>query len=80
METNLCDCPYRNALLLKEGIRSLWDEILSFKSSTDFEKGRNWRESPLVPVVSPWCAYFFQRSGYAIVIAFDLNIRRGQII
>ena len=49
-------------LLLKERIRSLWEQILSFKRSSYFEKGRNWRELLLVPVVSPWCAY----SGYAI--------------
>ena len=45
----------------------LWEQILSFKGSSHFEKGRNWRESLFVPVVSPWCELLFQRSGYAIV-------------
>ena len=39
---------------------------LLFKRSSHFEKGRNCRESLLDTVVSLRCAYFFQRSGYAI--------------
>ena len=39
-------------LLLKERIHSLWEQILSFKRSSHFEKGRNWRDSLLDPVVS----------------------------
>ena len=56
------DFPYHKELPLKERIsslwkqiqriRSLWDQILSFKRSSHFEKGRNWRESLLDPVVS----------------------------
>ena len=33
------------------------ERILSFKRSSFFEKGHNWRESLLAPVVSIWCAY-----------------------
>ena len=36
--------------MLKERIRSLWEQILSFNRSSNFEKGCNWRESPLDPV------------------------------
>ena len=50
------DGPYTKELLLKERIHSLWEQILSFKRSSHFEKGRNWRESLLVQVVSLWCA------------------------
>ena len=39
-------------LLLKERIHSHWDQILSFKRSSHFEKGRNCRESLLGTVVS----------------------------
>ena len=35
-----------------EGIRSLWEQILSFKRSSHFEKGRNCSESLLDTVVS----------------------------
>ena len=41
-------------LLLKERICSLWEQILSFKRSSHFEKGRNWKESLLDTVVSLW--------------------------
>ena len=41
-------------MLLKERIRSLWEQILPFKRSSHFEKGRNRRESLLIPVVSFW--------------------------
>ena len=41
-------------LLLKERIRSLGEQIFSFKRNSHYEKGRNWRESLLDPVVSPW--------------------------
>ena len=58
--------PYLMYLFLKEVIRSLWEQILSFKKSSYFEKGGDWRESLLDPVVSLWCAYLFCRSGYAI--------------
>ena len=48
--------PYLQELLLKERIRPLWEQILSFKRSSYFEKGRNYRESLLDTVVSLWCA------------------------
>ena len=35
------DFPYHNELLLKEGIRTPWEQILSFKRSSHFEKGCN---------------------------------------
>ena len=41
---HLCDkkdFPYHKELLLKERIRSLWEQILSFKRSSHLEKGRN---------------------------------------
>ena len=47
---------YHKELLLKERIRSLWKQILSFKRSSYHEKRRNWRESVLDSVVSLWCA------------------------
>ena len=34
---------YLKELLLKERIRSLWEQILSFKRSSHFEKERNCR-------------------------------------
>ena len=46
------DFPYQKELLLKERIRSLWEQILPFKRSSHFEKGRNWKVSLLDPVVS----------------------------
>ena len=49
------DFLYHKELLLKERIRSLWEQILCFKRSSYFEKGRNWRESLLDPVVSLYC-------------------------
>ena len=45
------DFLYRKELLVKERIHYLWEKILSFKRSSHFEKGRNWRESLLDPVV-----------------------------
>ena len=48
--------PYHKELLLKERIRSLWEQILSFKRSSNFEKGRNGRKSLFDPVVSLSCA------------------------
>ena len=47
---------YLKELLLKERIRSLWGQILSFKRSSHFVKGRNCRESLPDTVVSLWCA------------------------
>ena len=41
---SLCDksvFPYHKRLLIKERIRSLWEQILSFKRSSHFEKGHN---------------------------------------
>ena len=35
------DFPYHKELLLKERICSLWEQILSFKRSSNFEMGRN---------------------------------------
>ena len=58
-DVTLCDksvFPYNNALLLKERIRSLWEQILSFKRNSHFEKGCNCREALLDTVVSLWCA------------------------
>ena len=46
------DFPYLKELLLKERIRSLWEPILSFKRSSHFKKGFNYRESLLDTVVS----------------------------
>ena len=46
------DFPYYKELLIKERIRSLWEQILFFKRSFHFEKGHNWRESLLDPVDS----------------------------
>ena len=46
------DFPYNKELLLKERIRSLWGQILPFKRSSYFEKGRKCRESLLGSVVS----------------------------
>ena len=69
------DIPYHKELLLKERIRFLWGQILSFKRSSHFEKGCNWREALLDPVVSLWCAYLFKRSGYTIGhIFFPLKV------
>ena len=53
---HLCDISdflYYKELLIQERIRSLWEQILSFKRSSDFEKGRNQRGSLLDRVVSP---------------------------
>ena len=50
MELTKCvtsDFPYIKDLLLKERIRSLWEQILFFKRSSHFEKGHNCRESLL---------------------------------
>ena len=41
----MCDFPYYKELLIKERIRSLWKQILSINRSSNFEKGRNRRES-----------------------------------
>ena len=35
------DFPFQKELLLKECIRSLWEQILSFKRGSHYEKGRN---------------------------------------
>ena len=35
------DFPYNKELLLKERICSLWEQILSFNTSSHFEKGHN---------------------------------------
>ena len=43
-EVTLCgksDFPYHKELLLKERIHSLWEQILSYKRSSYFEKGSN---------------------------------------
>ena len=71
------DFPYHKELLLKERIRSLWEQILSNKRSSHFEEGRNWRESLLDPVVSLGCALLFQRSGYSIKSYWDTNEAKG---
>ena len=36
--------PYLKELLLKQWIRSFWEQLLSFKRSSQFKKGRNCRE------------------------------------
>ena len=54
-------------LFLKERIRSLWEQILSFKRSSHFEKRHTWREPLLDPVVCLWCVTFFR------VLAMPLN-------
>ena len=50
------DFPNHKEQLLKERIRSLWEQILSFEilsfKSSHFEKGRNWRELLLDPADS----------------------------
>ena len=46
------DSPYHKELLIKERIRSLWEQFLSFKRSSYLEKERNGRESMFDPVVS----------------------------
>ena len=48
----ISDFPYHKELLIKERIRSLCEQIHSFKRSCHFEKGRNCRESLPDPVVS----------------------------
>ena len=53
------NCPYYKELLIKERIRSIWEQILSFQRSSHFEKGSHWRESLLDPVVSLWVCNFF---------------------
>ena len=55
-------------LLLKERIGSLWEPILSFKRSSHYEKGHNWRESLPDPVVSFDVGNFFN------VLATSLNL------
>ena len=50
------DFPYHKYLLLKERIHSPWEQIRSFKRSSHFDKGCNWREVLLDPEVSLWCA------------------------
>ena len=62
---------------------SLWGQILSFKRSSYFEKGHNCRDSLLDTVVSLSCAYFFQRSGYAIAMGqptFIVTNKMGESI
>ena len=44
--------PYLKELLLKKRIRSLWEQILSFKRSSNFEKGYNCRELLLGTIIS----------------------------
>ena len=46
-----CDFPYHKGLLLKERICSLCEQILSFKRSSHFEMGHNWKASLLDLVV-----------------------------
>ena len=57
------DFPYLRELLSKEKIRSLWEQILSFKRSSHFEKGRYCRDSLFDTVVPFDVRSFFQRSG-----------------
>ena len=37
----ISDCLYYKELLIRERIRSLWEQILSFERSSHFKKGRN---------------------------------------
>ena len=46
------DFPFHKELLLKERIRSPWEQILSFKRGFHFENGRKYRKSLLDPVVA----------------------------
>ena len=46
------DFLYLKELVLKERIRSLWGQILSFKKSSHLENGRNCRKPMLDTVVS----------------------------
>ena len=48
----ISDFPYYKELLIKERICSLWEQILSFKRSSHFEKGHNCREPLLDTLVS----------------------------
>ena len=50
-------CALTQGTALK-GNNSLLERFLSFKSSSHFDKGRNWRKSLLDPVVSLESAYF----------------------
>ena len=52
------DFPYLKELLLKERICSLWEQIISFKRSSHFEKGCNCRELLLDTVVPLMCVTF----------------------
>ena len=65
----LKDFQYLKELLLykKKIFRSLWEQILFFKRSSHFEKGRN---SLLDTVVSLWCALLFQCFGLASARTF----------
>ena len=56
------------SLVLKERIRFLWDQILFFKRSSHFEKGRNLRESLFDTVFSFDVLNFFSILGTLLTI------------
>ena len=66
--------PCHKEHLLMERIRSLWEQILSIKRSSHFEKRCKWRESLLDPVVSLWCAKLFQRQCFSKLVIFIAKI------
>ena len=59
VECDKSDFSYYKELLIKKRIRSLWEQILSFKRSSHFEKGRNRRESLFDPVASLYVRNYF---------------------
>ena len=66
------DYKYHKELLLKERICSLWEQILSFKRSSHFEKGCNWRE-PLL--ASAWSSSLpFDVRDFFSVLAMPLRL------
>ena len=52
------DFPFYKELLIKESIRSPWEQILSFKRSFHFKRDAIEENHCLYPVVSISCAYF----------------------
>ena len=58
-------------LLLKEIICSLYEQILSFKRSSNFEKGAHLKRITARASSLPLMCVNFQRSGYAIALNFS---------
>ena len=63
----LSDFPLHKELHSKERIRSLWEQILSFKRSSHFENGAQLKRITARSSSLPLMCVTFQRSGYAIV-------------